>query len=102
MFQRGLLWVDLNRVVFGSDRADEKTEKENRKGDKKQILTRTQIEEEEFPTSKSYSQKKNFIYQKVFFTNNKPLFIKTNFFFTKKKLIINLAYGGKSGENHVR
>ncbi|CAF1860048.1 unnamed protein product [Brassica napus] len=49
------LWCYVSII---SDRADEKTEKENRKGDKKQFLTRTQIEEEEFPTSKILFTKK--------------------------------------------
>ncbi|WZZ85857.1 hypothetical protein YC2023_114436 [Brassica napus] len=57
LFQRGILWVDLKRIVFGSDRADEKTEKENRKGDKKQILTRIKSKKKNFQHSKSYSQK---------------------------------------------
>ncbi|CAN7017364.1 unnamed protein product [Brassica oleracea var. botrytis] len=49
------LWCYVSII---SDRADEKTEKENQKGDKKQFLNRTQIEEEEFPTFKILFTKK--------------------------------------------
>ncbi|CAN7136553.1 unnamed protein product [Brassica rapa subsp. narinosa] len=56
------LWCYVSII---SDQAHKKTAaKENQKGDKKEILTRTQIEEEEFPTFKILFTK-NLLYQKI-------------------------------------
>lgn len=71
-FKGHCYWVQFKagRVRFLSNR-QKKTEKGNRNGDKKQILTRTQIEEEEIPTFKILFTRKILVTQKVLFTNNK-------------------------------